>query len=386
LRRLEFDTKQFDDLLQWAEEASLARKLLGVSASLEKNKSDWIREHMATLKTNSAEETLNKKEPSRHGLYTVVSFLSSVHSETSADSRIIYESSKECYQYLLLNASNVFADIAEKPRSLIIAGGTMKPLESFILQLLPNIDRDRIKFFSCGHIVNVKKQLLPICLGVGPSDKLLDYRFGTRESPDLIQETYRTISSMSRLIPNGLVIFFPSYKLLQVYKSKWNTEKIHKKPILTEPKTSSECEKILTQYSRYCENHGAVLLAVIGGKLAEGINFNDHLGRAVVVIGQPFPDIKSPILQEKLKYLKEKNDSSNYAHTLCWRAINQSIGRVIRHQNDYACIVLLDQRYVTNKNSLPDWIESNTQITTKFSTAFVKVRNFFKQFQVSTEE
>lgn len=43
----------------------------------------------------------------------------------------------------------------------------------------------------------------------------------------------------------------------------------------------------------------------------------------------------------------------------CMRAVNQSIGRAIRHQNDFAVICLLDRRYTTQKNiqtKLPGWI------------------------------
>jgi len=43
------------------------------------------------------------------------------------------------------------------------------------------------------------------------------------------------------------------------------------------------------------------------------------------------------------------------------RAVNQSIGRAIRHRNDHASIVLCDRRYITDPNiwkALPGWIRS----------------------------
>ena len=86
--------------------------------------------------------------------------------------------------------------------------------------------------------------------------------------------------------------------------------------------------------------------------MSEGINFSDDLARCVVVVGMPYADSRDPILQEKLKHADAVGASvgSLYAgkklyEAMCMKVVNQSIGRSIRHVNDYASILLLDKRY-----------------------------------------
>ena len=108
---------------------------------------------------------------------------------------------------------------------------------------------------------------------------------------------------------------------------------------------------------------GAVLFSVMGGKLSEGINFSDELARAVIIVGMPYPDLSDPVLKEKLSHAeKQRKGSSKLAYEgMCMKAINQSIGRAIRHINDYAVVVLLDHRYVQRgiMRQLPAWIQNS---------------------------
>ena len=46
-------------------------------------------------------------------------------------------------------------------------------------------------------------------------------------------------------------------------------------------------------------------MAVLRGKVSEGLDFADNNGRAVVIIGIPYPPVKDPKIQLKQKYLDE---------------------------------------------------------------------------------
>lgn len=84
---------------------------------------------------------------------------------------------------------------------------------------------------------------------------------------------------------------------------------------------------------------GALLFAVVGAKLSEGINFADSLARAVVVVGLPFPSLASIELKERMRYVTNleqtldvarptgaKDAGTELYENLCMKSVNQSIG------------------------------------------------------------
>ena len=97
----------------------------------------------------------------------------------------------------------------------------------------------------------------------------------------------------------------------------------------------------------------AILVCVIGGKLSEGINFSDELARTLVVLGLPYPSSKSQSIQQRIAFYDERGPEEfkgkDYYENLCMRTLNQAIGRALRHANDYACILLVDNRFNTSK-------------------------------------
>ena len=65
------------------------------------------------------------------------------------------------------------------------------------------------------------------------------------------------------------------------------------------------------------------------------------------MVGLPFPNSKSPELKEKMDYLNTnagKGAGQVHYENLCMKAVNQSVGRAIRHKGDYAAILFLDHR------------------------------------------
>ncbi|KAG9472205.1 ATP-dependent DNA helicase DDX11 isoform X4 [Eleutherodactylus coqui] len=304
-------------------------------------------------------------------------------------------------KFLMLNPAVHFAEVLKDCRSVIIAGGTMQPVSDFKQQLLiaAGLQPDRIVEFSCGHVIP-PENILPIVLCSGPTNQQLEFTYEKRALPDMMDETGRILANLCNVVPGGLVCFFPSYEYEKLILGRWEKTGLLgrlavKKKIFQEPKKASGVERVLSEYSRCIKLSGqsagpltgALLFSVVGGKMSEGINFSDDLGRCVVMVGMPYPNIRSPELQEKMLYLDHTLPKTNgvsagkvLVENLCMKAVNQSIGRAIRHRGDYASILLLDHRYSrpTVLGKLPQWIRSSAEVKQSFGPAFASIRKFFQ--------
>jgi chromosome transmission fidelity protein 1 len=206
--------------------------------------------------------------------------------------------------------------------------------------------------------------------------------------------------SIAQHVPDGVVIFFPSYSYLDSCITFWKRSRpsniqalsfwealLKVKPIFLEQRgqqqssghhqhntaKESAVESVLRGYSDAVaagKGRGALLFAVIGGSLSEGINFSDALGRGVVVVGLPFPNPHSADWKARTQYISSKATSNgqdgkaaarDFYENVCMRAVNQCVGRAIRHRGDYAAILMLDKRYSAQRiqAKLPQWIRDS---------------------------
>lgn len=84
-------------------------------------------------------------------------------------------------------------------------------------------------------------------------------------------------------------------------------------------------------------------MGVTRGKLSEGYDYPDELARAVLLIGVPFQNTKD--LKTVIKRTYYVNNSDKWIKDMTIVAVNQALGRVIRHKSDYGVMYLVDVRY-----------------------------------------
>ncbi|XP_044533725.1 ATP-dependent DNA helicase DDX11 isoform X1 [Gracilinanus agilis] len=403
---------------RYFEKSMVSRKLFGftkeyggvsiLSPSKEQSRLAGFQHFLESLQpgTGAAPSSPSREDESRppelgSPLMQIESFLAAL-TTSNQDGRVIVSRhgslSQSSLRFLLLNPSVHFAQVVKECRAVIIAGGTMQPVADFREQLLEcaGVGTERVVEFSCGHVIP-PDNILPIVLCNGPSNQHLEFIYQKRDLPQLMDEIGRILCNLCNVVPGGVVCFFPSYDYLHKVQAHWAqsgllTRLAVKKKIFQEPNRANQVEQVLTEYSKCIKRcsqvrgvmTGALLLSVVGGKMSEGINFSDDLGRCVVMVGMPYPNIKSLELQEKMAYLDQTRPNSpgkSLIENLCMKAVNQSIGRAIRHRQDFASILLLDQRYSRPSvlAKLPGWIRDQVSIKATFGPAFAALRKFHRE-------
>lgn len=231
----------------------------------------------------------------------------------------------------------------------------------------------------------------------GPKSLPLEFTHESWQQPTLLDELANALCNYGNIVPRGMVVFFPSYASLESAWKRWTEtgalERLgRRKQVYSEPRDASQVDVILHKYSTAISTpssaslKGAILFAVVGAKLSEGINFQDDLARCVVMVGLPFPHAKSPELAERMNYMRKASPAAGHDAgrelylNLCMRAVNQSLGRAIRHKDDYAAFLLLDRRYARPEilSRLPGWIRAQVREHERFGASIAALAKFFR--------
>lgn len=111
-------------------------------------------------------------------------------------------------------------------------------------QLFPDLKTNRIRAFSCGHIVP-PSNVLAVVVQRGPRGGQMEFKFQNREDQMLVRSTvmilfqprvYHCVGSkfgelgqlllnLVNVVPAGMVVFFSSYSTLDIARRLWTTDK-----------------------------------------------------------------------------------------------------------------------------------------------------------------
>ena len=281
--------------------------------------------------------------------------------------------------------------VATGVRNLILTSGTLTPLNTFITEF--HIPAPIT--ISNGHVIEPHQVFVGVVRsGVQGGNMKLTY--GTRDDRKMAVEIGTSLCSIARSTPGGMLVFFASYSAMINFRDKWEDmgvmEELQKiKPVTVEDKKDFKAT-IDSYYSSIKTKKEAILFAVCRGKVSEGLDFSNENGRAVVILGIPFPPAFDPKVKLKQLFLNDLRKKEHFKDFLSgeeWyrlqacRAVNQAIGRVIRHRHDYGAIILFDTRYSMQNQikELPVWIRDQVVVFDDFAKYIRRLKSFFCSVQ-----
>ncbi|XP_073719560.1 Fanconi anemia group J protein isoform X3 [Misgurnus anguillicaudatus] len=304
-----------------------------------------------------------------------------------------------------LNPAVAFSDLSDSVRSIVLTSGTLSPMGSFSSEL-------GIKFsiqLEASHVIS-RSQVWVGTVGAGPQGRKLCATFQHAETFAFQDEVGALLLKVCHTVKRGVLCFLPSYKMLDKLRDRWiNTglwEKLEeRKTVITEPRGGGkgDFDELLQTYYEAISGtaanggnrDGALLVAVCRGKVSEGLDFTDDNARAVVTIGIPFPNIKDLQVELKMKYNDQHAKSrgllpgGRWYEIQAYRALNQALGRCIRHRNDWGALILVDDRFRTNPNKyitgLSKWVRQLVKHHDTFSGAMQSLESFSHDQQGAVE-
>lgn len=345
-----------------------------------------------------------------------------IENGTKTHERLFDGSTPHWESHLVINVLTpgiLMAPILREARSVVLASGSLAPLDSLCaeLHLLGPMTQSSISFcgpntgfspvdtlmngslspssdmnnsdplstetgrlqiqprpLEANHVIDLSKQLLAVSIGHFLDGSQLTVKMSQYSRPGFYEKLGDAIATVVEGIPKGgVLIFVPSFSFLRKCVATWEQSDvwrrllISKGDIVAEPSGQQAFEKARDQYNKNIEkSQKCILLAVFRGKMSEGVSFNDDYARGVICVGVPLPNSYDRTISAKMAYNNEQRRFRNkqllggneWYNQQAYRALAQAIGRCIRHSADYGTIIFLDSRHCDDGQSV--YYESGT--------------------------
>lgn len=294
--------------------------------------------------------TLEITELHEYGALTVITHFATLVSTYTQGFTIICEPfddktpsvSNPILYFSCLDSSIAMRAVFQRFQTVVITSGTLSPLEMYpkILDFNPVV-------MASFTMTLARPCLLPMVVSRGNDQVAMSSKFETRDDTAVIRNYGQLLVETAKAVPDGIVCFFTSYLYLESVVASWYDQGIvdtllKYKLLFIETQDSAETSYALMNYVKACEcGRGAILLAVARGKVSEGVDFDHHLGRAVLMFGVPYVYTQSRVLKARLDFLRDQFQirENDFLTFDALRHAAQCVGRAIRGKTDYGIMV-----------------------------------------------
>ncbi|UMM15213.1 hypothetical protein L5515_002730 [Caenorhabditis briggsae] len=314
--------------------------------------------------------------------------------------KAIYEGCKTSISLWCMSPAISFFDAFSETRSIILASGTLCPMDTLKTELGMEF-KQQVEGDQVISPDNIFAAVLPI----GPHGNRITCTYRNTSDPEspFYEEVASIVKYVCTNVPAGILCFLPSYRVLEqlkmcMYKNQSMLHIKSKKVILFEPRRSSELSAVMDEFDEAIFNptrfgatiNGALMFAVFRGKVSEGIDFADDRARVVISVGIPYPNAMDDQVNAKKMYNDQNSkemgilNGDEWYTTQAYRALNQALGRCLRHKNDWGAMLMIDDRLERQTSQLTTGASSAR--VSKWIRAQLKSYPSFRQFNANFRE
>jgi len=179
---------------------------------------------------------------------------------------------------------------------------------------------------------------------------------------NIIPRMRQYVTDVCNNFSRNTMVFFPSFDTMSTLLNDGMEEKINSSIYVEEQGMSqTELMDIVSDFKKSSTKKadGAAMFSVIGGRISEGMDFPAEQLEIAVIVGIPYP--KPTARQRGLQRYYDMKFRKGWEYTVeapTARKLLQSIGRLIRDENDRGVAVILDRRASRFKQYIGDLTES----------------------------
>ncbi len=286
----------------------------------------------------------------------------------------LYDKDEIVCSLLTLDASNHLTDIYRDKSPVVFFSATMTPPSYYISLLDSDSSADKPEILVLDSPFDSRRRFVLNFDGcsIRYRDRQLSLSTIVSLILDVIGERH-----------GHYLVFSPSFAYQRMLVNEIKRQKPSSFEFLVQPPRMTERQKnaYLDRFRRTDGGKTLVGLTVIGSLFNEGVDLIGEELTGVIIIGTGLPGLSPE--REILRQYYEQKMGMGYEYAFMWPGFNritQAVGRLIRSENDYGLVLLIDDRYARQeyRTLLPEaW---HTIHTKDKDEAIRLVREFWKNF------
>ncbi|CBZ28531.1 helicase-like protein [Leishmania mexicana MHOM/GT/2001/U1103] len=309
-----------------------------------------------------------------------------------------------------LDGSLAFSHLLKTVHRVVLASGTLSPfpqlardlgVEAFLWRTVEGLHVVPPTQYSLTALTALPVSSSSSHNGTTTQPPLLPLRctYASLSNPVFLKTVARAVVQLTQTLREssggGVLLFVPNYAVLTalakltreallVAQREQQHQSLHAvapTQLFVEPRKAEALTGVLCQFQNCTQAPRcgtALLFSVYRGKVSEGLDFTDDMARLVLCLGVPLQPLKSWKVIAQRAY-----SGSDWYTTDAVRAVNQALGRCLRHVKDYGAVVLLDERYAQPEyqERLSKWCRATLQTESSLPQLCAQLRTSLTQWR-----